>query len=90
MALYCTVLWRGTVERLQAFFQDLNAFDTYLQFTMKIGGSSLHFLDLLITIRDNKLETILFIVYPRMPIYTSTQSLRIPVLKYLALPGELR
>ena len=51
------VLWRGTVEGLQAFFRDLNAFDAYLQFTVEIGGSSLHFLDLSINIRDNKLET---------------------------------
>jgi hypothetical protein len=51
------VLWRGTVERLQAFFQDLNTFDAHLQFTMEIGGQSLHFLDLLITIVDNKLVT---------------------------------
>ena len=49
------VLWRGTVERLQAFFQDLNTFDAHLQFTIEIGGRSLHFLDLLITIVDNKL-----------------------------------
>ena len=51
------VLWRGTVERLQAFFQELNTFDAHLQFTMEIGGRSLHFLDLLITIVDNKLVT---------------------------------
>ena len=51
------VLWRGSVERLQAFFRDLNTFDTDLQFTMEIGGRSLHFLDLLITIVDNQLVT---------------------------------
>jgi hypothetical protein len=37
------LLWRGTVERLQAFFQDLNTFDAHLQFTMEIGGRSLQF-----------------------------------------------
>jgi hypothetical protein len=44
------VLCRGTMERLQAFFQDLNTFDPHLQFTMDVGGRSLHFLDLLISI----------------------------------------
>jgi hypothetical protein len=39
------VLWRGTMERLQAFFQDLNTFDPHPQFTMDVGGRSLHFLD---------------------------------------------
>ena len=34
------VLWRGTVERLQAFFQDLNTFDSHFQYTLKIGGRS--------------------------------------------------
>ncbi len=51
------VLWRGTVERLQTIFQNLNTFDAHLQFTMEIEGRSLHFLDLLITIVDNKLVT---------------------------------
>ena len=42
-------LWRGTIQRLHAFFADLNSFDSHLKFTMDIGGSSLHFLDLLIS-----------------------------------------
>ena len=28
------VLWRGTMERLQAFFHDLNVFGPHLQFTI--------------------------------------------------------
>ena len=43
------VLWRGIVERLNAFFTALNSFDQNLQFTMDIGGKSLNFLDLSIT-----------------------------------------
>ena len=54
------VLWRGTVERLQAFFHLLNTFDSCLQFTMDIGGRDLHFLDLEITLLDNKLETSIY------------------------------
>ena len=38
------VLWRGSVEHLNAFFQALNTFDSHLQFTMDMGGRSLHFL----------------------------------------------
>ena len=33
------VIWRGTVERLQTFFQLLNTFDPQLQFTMEIATS---------------------------------------------------
>ena len=54
------VLWRGTVEQLQAFFHLLNTFDSCLQFTMDIGGRNLHFLDLEITLLDNKLETSIY------------------------------
>ena len=54
------VLWRGSVQRLNAFFQALNTFDPYLQFTMDMGGKSLHFLDLLITRVNNKLETTIY------------------------------
>jgi hypothetical protein len=54
------VLWRGTVERLNMFFITLNSFDKYLLFTMDMGGKSLHFLDLLITIKGNSLVTTVY------------------------------
>ena len=50
------VLWRGSVERLQAFFKALNEYDSHLRFTMEVGGRSLHFLDLLLTVVNNRLE----------------------------------
>ena len=59
------VLWRGTVEQLQAFFHLLNTFDSCLQFTMDIGGRNLHFLDLEITLLDNKLETSIYTGCPK-------------------------
>ena len=68
------VLWRGTIERLQAFFRDLNAFDAYPQFTMEIGGSSLHFLDLSINIRDNKLETSVYSKHTDPHLYLNVKS----------------
>ena len=48
------------MERLQAFFKDLNTFDPHLQFTMDVGGRSLHFLDLLISIVNNRMETTVY------------------------------
>ena len=54
-------LWRGTVERLHAFFNTLNLLDQHLQFTIEIGGNSLKFLDLLITISNNRLYVSVYI-----------------------------
>ncbi len=48
------------MERLQAFFQDLNTFDPHLQFTMDVGGRNLHFLDHLISIVNNGMETTVY------------------------------
>ena len=48
------------MERLQAFFQDLNTFNPHLQFIMDVGGRSLRFLDLLIYIVDNRMETTVY------------------------------
>ena len=45
------------MERLQAFFHDLNTFDPHLQFTMDMGGRSFHFVDLLISIVNNRMQT---------------------------------
>ena len=50
-------LWRSTVQQLHDFFDILNSLDSYLQFTMDVGGNALHFLDLHITIFNNRLET---------------------------------
>ena len=50
-------LWRGTVHRLHDYFDILNSLDSYMQFTMDVGGNALHFLDLHITISNNRLET---------------------------------
>ena len=39
---------------------DLDTFDPHLQFTMDVGGRSLHFLDLLISIVNNRMETTVY------------------------------
>ena len=56
----CLVLWNGTNERLNDLHKFINSIDSNLQFTMEIGGTSLDFLDLRITIVDNKLQTTVY------------------------------
>ena len=53
-------LWVGTEERLQQFFNFINTLDDKLKFTMEIGGNTLEFLDLLITIVGNQLFTTVY------------------------------
>ena len=46
----CICLWHGTTERLDEFFQFINTLSLDLKFTMELGGNSLCFLDLKITL----------------------------------------
>ena len=56
----CLVLWNGSEERLNQFFNFINTLDEYLKFTMEIGGDSLAYLDLLISIVDHLLYTTVY------------------------------
>ncbi len=56
----CLVLWTGTMERLHQFFGFINTLDDKLKFTMEIGGDTLAFLDLLISIVGNQLFTTVY------------------------------
>ena len=56
----CFLLWTGTEERLHQFFNFINTLDERLKFTMEIGGDTLAFLDLLISIIGNKLFTTVY------------------------------
>ena len=56
----CFVLWNGNTERLNDFHKFIYSIDSNLQFSMEIGGTSLDFLDLRITIVDNKLHTTVY------------------------------
>ena len=47
---------------------------THLQFTMDMGGKSLHFLDLFITIVNNKLETTVYIKPTDSHVYLNARS----------------
>ena len=53
-------LWVGSEERLQQFFNFINTLDDKLKFTMEIGGNTLEFLDLLISIVGNQLFTTVY------------------------------
>ena len=53
----CFVLWDGTVVRLNEFFSFINTLDQDLKFTMELGGSSICFLDLRISVINNHLFT---------------------------------
>ena len=56
----CFVLWVGSEERLQLFFAFMNTLDDKLKFTIEIGGDTLTFLDLKITIVENQLFTTVY------------------------------
>ena len=56
----CFLLWTGSVERLHQFFNFINTLDERLKFTMEIGGDTLAFLDLLISIIGNRLFTTVY------------------------------
>ena len=53
-------LWTGSLEKLELFLMFLNSLDSNLHFTLEIGGSDLCFLDLKLTLTDNKIETTVY------------------------------
>ena len=56
----CFVLWSGTLEKLNQFFEYLNSLDDDLKFTMEVGNKELCFLDVKISIVNNTLETTIY------------------------------
>ena len=53
----CFLLWSGNTSLINKFVYFVNILDPSLRFTVEIGGKSLKFMDLLITIENGKLET---------------------------------
>ena len=53
----CLVLWTSPLEKLELFLIFLNSIDSYLQFTIEVGENELCFLDLKLTLKDNKMHT---------------------------------
>ena len=56
----CLVLWDGTDEKLQELYSFINTLNPDLKFTMEIGNQSICFLDLRISIAENKLTTTVY------------------------------
>ena len=53
----CLALWIGPLGKLELFLMFLNSLDSNLQFAIEIGGNELCFLDLKLTLTDNKIQT---------------------------------
>ena len=51
------IIWQGDLEKTTDFLTWINSLDPYLKFTQHVSVNELPFLDLLITIREGKLET---------------------------------
>ena len=56
----CLSLWCGSIEKLHQLHDYINSLSRDLKFTMEIGGSELCFLDLKITLENNKLLTTVY------------------------------
>ena len=57
----CITIWTGDVDKIDLLLEFLNFLDENLKCTVEIGGKSLCFLDLKITIDDKKLLTSVYI-----------------------------
>ena len=53
----CLVLWTSPLEKLELFLIFLKSIDSNLQFTIEVGENELCFLDLKLTLKDNKIHT---------------------------------
>ena len=56
----CLALWAGPLEKLELSLMFLNSLEPNLQFTVEVGGNELSFLDLKLTLKDNKIQTIVY------------------------------
>ena len=56
----CLALWTGSYEKLELFLMFLNSIDSNLQFDMEVCGNELCFLDLKLTLKDNKTQTTVY------------------------------
>ena len=56
----CFLIWIGSISLLKKFVYFVNILDRSLRFTCEIGGKSLKFMDLLITIRNGQLCTTVY------------------------------
>jgi len=47
-------IWTGNTHNLQGLLQSLNTFDPAMKFTMELGGSSINYLDLRISLVESQ------------------------------------
>ena len=52
----CLALWTGPFEKLELFLTFLNSIDSNLQFNKEVDRNELFFLDLKLTLKDNKIR----------------------------------
>ena len=53
----CFTVWLGSIDRLNNFLDFINGLDPHLKFTMEIGYKELCFLDLKMSLQQNKIST---------------------------------
>ena len=56
----CLALWSGPLEKRELFLMFLNSTDSNFQFTIEVSGNELCFLDLKLTLKDNKIQTTVY------------------------------
>ena len=56
----CFLIWNGDIDLINNFVYFVNILDPSLKFTVEIGGKSLKFMDLLITIENGELKTTVY------------------------------
>ena len=53
----CLALWTGPLKKIELFLMFLRSLDSNLQFTIEVDGNGLCFLDLKLTLKDNRILT---------------------------------
>ena len=53
----CLALWTGPLKKIELFLMFLRSLDSNLQFTIEVDGNGLCFLDLTLTLKDNRILT---------------------------------
>ena len=53
----CYSIWKGSIKKLESFYNFLNNLNPDLKFTMEVSGKSICFLDLKISIINRQIET---------------------------------
>ena len=57
-------LWTCPPEKIELFLMFLNSIDSNLQLTMESGGNEICFLDLKLTLKDNKIQSTVSVNQP--------------------------